>query len=163
MSTPEDSMSRILFQETQYPPAWIFGLLALVLLLPSLSMLQDGAAPITVLLPAAVVLGISLLFFPMTTTVDESAVHVRFGCFKLFRWRFPLQEIEDCRATTYTPMRTYLGWGIRYGFDHSRALTMKGDRAARLQLSRGRVRLIGSQRAAALARTIDEARGVDRA
>lgn len=153
----------ILFSETQYPHAWILVLLVAVLLLPSLSVLQGGAAPVAVILPAVVVLGISLLFFPMTTTVDESAVVMQLGCFKLLRWRFPLHEIEDCRATTYTPMRTYLGWGIRRGFDRSRALTMKGDRAARLQLHGGRVQLIGSQRAAALARTIDEARGVDRA
>ncbi len=153
----------ILFSETQYPHAWILVLLVAVLLLLSISVLQGGAAPVAVLLPAAVVLGISLFFFPMTTTVDESAVLVQLGCFKLLRWRFSMSEIEDCRATTYTPMRTYLGWGIRRGFDRSRALTMKGDRGVRLQLRGGRVQLIGTQRAVALARTIEEALGASRA
>ncbi len=151
-------MPGILFQETQYPHVWVLGFLAAVLFLPLASVMQGGAAPVSALFPAAVVLGISLLFFPMATIVDASAVLVQFGCFKLLRWRFPLREIEDCRVVTYKPLRTYLGWGIRRGFDRSRALTMKGEKAVRLQLRGGRVQLIGSQRAEELAQAVEEGR-----
>jgi hypothetical protein len=63
------------------------------------------------LLPAGVMLMITLLFKDLTVTVDEKEVTASFGV-KLFKKKIPLNEIVSCKKVRN---RWYYGYGIRYG------------------------------------------------
>lgn len=84
----------------------------------------------------------------METVVREDGIHVRFVPF--VRKTFHFDEIRECRARDYQPLREYGGWGIRFG-PSGRAYSIGGSRGAQLELEGGRRVLIGSRRADELA------------
>jgi hypothetical protein len=135
------------FVETQRFPGWGYAVLAGAGLLPFLlaSIAGGRIGPgLGIGLAPALALTANLLF--MKTEVDAAALTVTFGyLFPLYRRRVPLAEILRAEPVTYAPLGEYGGWGIR-GFGDDMALNARGDRGVRLQLTRNRLLLIGSQR-----------------
>ncbi|MCD4687375.1 MAG: DUF6141 family protein [Anaerolineae bacterium] len=74
-----------------------------------------------------------------------------------FLWRtIPYAEIASATAITYQPLREFGGWGIRVWFGWRRiAYSVSGTRGVELILTNGRVIVLGSQRADALATAIN--------
>jgi hypothetical protein len=97
--------------------------------------------------------GLAYLFYSskLITEVREDGLYVRF--FPLTHQRIPFGEIEDCEVRTYSPIREFGGWGIRYG-RRGKAYNVSGNRGVQLQLSNGKRLLIGSQRPEELAQVI---------
>jgi hypothetical protein len=98
-------------------------------------------------------IGLAYLFYSgkLITEVREDGLYVRF--FPLTHQRIPFGEIEDCEVRTYSPIREFGGWGIRYG-RRAKAYNASGNRGVQLQLSNGKRLLIGSQRPEELAQAI---------
>lgn len=115
--------------------------------------------PITALVMAV----LALLFAVLRITVTRREVHVQYG---LFGPKIPISKIEDCRAVKYSWMQ-YGGWGIRRGADGSWAYNMVGDagRAVRIEWvdekGKDQTTLVASPNPEALARAIQEARGIE--
>jgi hypothetical protein len=121
------------------------------------------AAALAMLPVTALILSlVALLFAVLRITVTRREVHVQYG---LFGPKIPVSKIEDCRAVKYNWME-YGGWGIRRGADGSWAYNMVGDagRAVRIEWvdekGKQQTTLVASPDPEALARAIQEARGV---
>lgn len=90
----------------------------------------------------------------LTTEVRDDGLYLRFFPFHLRFYRIPLENVIDCHALTYHPIRQYGGWGIRFRLG-GKAYNVKGNRGVRLDYNNRRHLLIGSQRADELAARID--------
>lgn len=88
----------------------------------------------------------STLFGTLTTTVDEIAVHVRFGPVGLIRKRIALTEVTHARAVRNSPV---YGWGMRY-IPHGQLWNVWGLDAVELQLRNGTRFRIGTDEPQAL-------------
>ena len=100
-------------------------------------------------------LGLALLFYSakLITEVREDGVYVRF--FPLTHQKIPFEDIRYVEARTYSPIKEFGGWGIRYG-KGGKAYNVSGNRGVQLELYDGKRFLIGSGRAEELARAIEE-------
>lgn len=104
-------------------------------------------------------IGLPLLFARMrlVTEVTDELVRVRLVPLKTRVHR--LEEIASCKATEYSPLGDYGGWGIRYGGKKvGWAYNARGNRGVALETRTGERLLIGSQRAEELAEAIRCAR-----
>ena len=106
--------------------------------------------------PLGILFGIGLaLFFysaKLITEVREDGLYVRF-C-PLTHQGIAFEDINQCEVRTYSPIREFGGWGIRYGRG-AKAYNVSGNRGVELGLSTGKRVLIGSGRAEELARAIE--------
>jgi len=79
-------------------------------------------------------------------------LYIRF--FPLTHQEIPFKDIVSCEVRTYSPIREFGGWGIRYGRG-TKAYNVSGNRGIQLELSNGKRVLIGSQRPEELAGAIE--------
>jgi hypothetical protein len=100
-------------------------------------------------------LGLALLFYSakLITEVREDGLYMRF--FPFTHHKIAFEDIRNCEARTYSPIKEFGGWGIRYGRG-TKAYNVSGNRGVQLELSDGKRFLIGSQRPEELARAIEE-------
>lgn len=138
------------FHETQHLHL-VFVIILLVAGGWPVVLLLQGAPLWPTLVPVLVAVLLVLLFMPLRTTLKGGTLRVAFGLVPLFVWHFELKDIESVEAVTYRPLRMYTGWGMRRGFDGSRALTMRGNKGVMLHLRNGKRYLIGSQKPEELA------------
>ena len=105
-------------------------------------------------------IGIVTLFAStrLITEVRSDGLYIRFVPFHLSFRRIPLEDLAGFEARTYSPMREYGGWGIRFG-RRGRAYNVSGNRGVRIDYANGRHILIGSQRADELADAIGSVLG----
>jgi hypothetical protein len=99
-------------------------------------------------------IGLACLFYSLklVTEVQTDGLYVRF--FPLTHHKIPFEDIKHCEARTYSPIREFGGWGIRYG-RRGKAYNVSGNRGVQLELSNGKRFLIGSGRPEELARAIE--------
>lgn len=99
-------------------------------------------------------LGLTLNLLCLRTAVMEQEVTVSFGAvFPLYRRRIARKDIVSVEDVTYSPIAEYGGWGIK-GSPANLALNARGNRGVRLHLNNGKRLLIGSQRPAELAASL---------
>ena len=162
----------ILFRETQhFRQVWLWALLLSISLLIIYSMVQQlimgrpfGSNPapdlVLVILGIAFGLGFPLFFYflKLTTEVRDDGLYYRFSPFHLSFRRIALGELVKYEAKTYSPIKDYGGWGIRYGRG-GMAYNVIGNRGVQLELASGRRILLGSQRPEELVEAIGRALG----
>ena len=68
---------------------------------------------------------------------------------------FDFDSIEKAEAHSYSPLRDYGGWGIRYG-GKGKAYNVSGNKGVLLMLKDGKNVLIGSQNHEGLCSAINE-------
>lgn len=96
---------------------------------------------IAILLPVLVLFAIAKL----ETHYDHDGIHIRYFPFH-FQWHFySRDEITEISAGTYSPLRDFTGWGIRYGKGGYKAFTVFGKSCIRVVMRDGRKRLLGTQ------------------
>lgn len=83
----------------------------------------------------------------------DDGLCVRVLPFTRFRRHIPFDLITSCEARTYSPIREYGGWGMKFGRG-GKAYNVMGNRGVQLVLVSGERLLIGSQRADELAGVI---------
>lgn len=102
-----------------------------------------------------IILAICLvLFATLTVEIDEDTIEVRFGP-GIIRKKFPLQDIESCRAVKN---HWYYGWGIRwtpYGW----MFNVSGLHAVELLRKNGKKFRVGTDDPEGLAKAIQQALG----
>ncbi len=104
-----------------------------------------------------VAVGIVLLFALtcLITEVRGDGVYIRYIPFhRRFHW-FHFRDIVEAEAITYSALRDYGGWGIRYG-RLGKAYNVSGNRGVMLTFGSGAHLMIGSQRADELAAEIQK-------
>ena len=122
----------------------------------------NNPAPDVVLIILAVIFGLGLpallLATNLTTEVHSDGVHIRFFPFHLSLRKVASGELQRYEARTYSPLKEYGGWGIRYG-SKGKAYNISGNRGVQLEFSGGERLLLGSQRPEELAQAIELALG----
>ena len=91
-------------------------------------------------------LGLPVLFWFMKLKlrVSQQGLHYQFFPVHFKERLIPFEDISHYKARTYSPLKEFGGWGIRFGFE-SKAYNVKGDKGLQLELTNGRKVLFGSQ------------------
>ena len=102
-------------------------------------------------------IGLPLLMYTMglDTQVKESGVFIRFWPFQRKWVVFGFDSIQKAEASTYSPLKDYGGWGIRYG-RKGKAYNVSGNKGVLLTLADGKNVLIGSKNHEVLCSAINE-------
>lgn len=159
--------TNVLYREVQHfrqPLIWIF--LVFLSLFSIYGMVQqvilgkpfgDNPAPDIFLIIIVVTtgLGLPILFYIMnlTTEVRTDGLYLRFFPFHLSFRKIGWEGLASCEVRTYSPIREYGGWGLRYG-RKGKAYNVSGNRGLQLELSSGERILIGSQHPESLAESL---------
>jgi hypothetical protein len=85
--------------------------------------------------------------------VRRDGLYVRYKPFHLRPKKIDLDQVVRVEALTYSPLRTYGGWGIRWAIK-GKAYNIRGHRGVRLDYANGKHLLLGSQRPDELAAAI---------
>ena len=96
-----------------------------------------------------IALGLPILFWQMrlTTRVSSDGIYVRFVPFHLKEKFYPWDSIESAQVRTYSPLREYGGWGIKYGFNgQGKVYNVSGNQGLQLIFKSGEKLLIGTQK-----------------
>ncbi len=117
--------------------------------------MSDAGLLAVAVLDTLFTVGLLALFWSarLVTIVQSDGLLVRFRPFHLRPRRIDLGDVVSVEAVTYSPLRQYGGWGIRYGLG-GKAYNVSGNRGVRLTRRTGRRLLIGSQRADELAAAV---------
>ncbi len=109
------------------------------------------AVPILLVVAAVVAL---IFAARLVIEVRDDGLHVAF--WPLMRRRVPFDQIKSAEARTYSPIREYGGWGIRWNLRRGTAYNVSGKQGVQLKLADGRSILVGSRRPEELAKAIQE-------
>jgi hypothetical protein len=160
--------SEIIYREEQSFGLWLRRLIVLSMFLAvpfsifSLTKISSGQGTseileILTLVIAGIFLpiGVALLFWvlKLETEVRPDGLYIRFFPFHLHFKRFGPEDLSECTARTYRPIREYGGWGIRCG-RNGKAYNVSGNEGVQLVFKSGKRLLIGSQRAEELEEAI---------
>ena len=101
-----------------------------------------------VLLISGGIFGIGLPFFiylcGLDTEIRSNGVYVRFRPFHRKSLFYSFEDIKSAESVTYSPIKDYGGWGIRYG-KLGKAYNVSGNKGVHLKFRSGQNLLIGSQ------------------
>lgn len=90
----------------------------------------------------------------LITEVRTSGLYVKFHPFHWSFQKIDLRNFTRVEVVTYSPLRDYGGWGIRYG-PAGKAYNVHGNRGVRLIARLGRNLMIGSQKPEELAAALE--------
>lgn len=164
--------SNVIFREVQrFRQAWLWLIIALIGGISWYGAIQqlvlntpfgNKPAPDAVMLVIWVVFGIAFPAFSWSSKlvieVRSDGLYMRLSPFHLSFRRIALDELGRYEVQSYSPIKEYGGWGIRYGL-RGKAYNVSGNRGVQLELLDGNRILIGSQKPEELAKAIDSALG----
>jgi hypothetical protein len=103
-------------------------------------------------------LGLPILFyqFKLKVQVTDKGLHYQFFPIHLSYKTIAFDDIEECYARQYSPLKEFGGWGIRFGFQ-GKAYNVSGDKGLQLVLKNGNKVLFGSQNHKALEKAMKKA------
>ena len=108
----------------------------------------NNPTPDYVLVVMVVIVGGGLPLFMYSTGLDtevrDCGTCIRFRPFHLKWVVFGFESIQKAEASTYSPLKDYGGWGIRYG-RKGKAYNVSGNKGVLLTLRDGKNVLIGSK------------------
>lgn len=129
-----------------------------------MAMLEQNAveAVIGIIAGPLVLLAVLLLMYhsKLVTEVRGDGIYIRYVPFHRSYRCFPFSQIQSWEPRTYSPIREYGGWGIRWGRGggvDNLAYNVSGNQGVQLVLKNGRRILIGSQKPQELAMAIESA------
>ena len=96
-----------------------------------------------------------VLLSNLLTEVRADGICIRFTPFHFSERKFSFADLLRCEPKTYSPIKEYGGWGIRYG-KNGKAYNVYGNRGVHLEFHDGRQMLIGSQKPEKLARAVQQ-------
>ncbi|MBI0584532.1 MAG: hypothetical protein ISF22_09950 [Methanomassiliicoccus sp.] len=152
-----------MFRETQYfRQIWMIALVLGISAILSWGVVQqvvlgapwgDNPASDGFMVLMFVLFGLLLPLFMfvvhLETEVTTTSLNFRFFPLHLKPRRIPLEDIAEHRAITYSPLKEFGGWGIRYG-KLGTAYNVRGNEGVLIRTTAGRQILIGSRRAVEL-------------
>lgn len=130
---------------------WVWAILIVVFLMtviPITTLITengfDKSFSWALIFPTAITGLVVLLFYflNLKTTIDRQGIQYQF--FPLPRKTIFWHDISQCYVRTYSPLKEYGGWGIRFGLN-GKAYNIKGNKGIQLVLKSGKKILIGTQ------------------
>lgn len=150
-----------MYRERTWAPAWVWGVLAgacvcgvgasvFAAFQPPAAGEIAGGDSLSPLRSVLIGGGVLLLFATMTSIflcldveVRSDHLFISFGPVRLVRRRIRYTGIESVRAVTYSPLREFGGWGIRWR-GRKTAWTIRGNQAVAILLRSGKEVYVGS-------------------
>lgn len=88
-----------------------------------------------------------LIFYSMrlVTEVRYDGLYIRFFPLQFHEQKISFEEIKKCEIRTYSALKEYGGYGIRFG-KNGKAFNVSGNKGVQLELQDGKHLLIGTQR-----------------
>lgn len=168
----ETSDKRILFHESQhFRQVWLWVLIAAISLVVLYGMFQQlilgnpfGNNPTSDsgLVIMGIIFGfgfpVFLYYMHLVIEVREDGLYYRFVPFHLSFRKIEFADLMKYQARTYSPIKDYGGWGIRYG-QGGAAYNISGNRGVLLMQANGKSIMLGSQRPEELVEAINLALG----
>jgi len=104
-------------------------------------------------------LGIPFLFytFQLRIKVSVDGLHYQFFPFHFKAHTIKIEDIEKFKATEYSPLKEYGGWGIKFGFG-GKAYNVSGNKGVRIHLKDGTNIMFGSQKHNELEKALKQVR-----
>jgi hypothetical protein len=162
------------YRERTWAPAWVWVLIWGASLLGAGTVAHGayqhavtgvpfGDSPMSTLGLSLLAGGVMLFPILMTATFMRLDVEVRadhlfvsFGPVHLVRKRIPYAEMQLVRGVTYSPIRDFGGWGVRWR-GRKTAWTIRGNEAVKVVLRSGKRIYVGSRFSRRLAGRIEVA------
>ena len=123
--------------------SWYAAYRQLILRQPFGSSPASDGVLFAVWLLAGLLLPLFLFLFQLRTEVHSDGVYLRFFPLHLKFRRWLFDDIAEAEPVQYSPVREYVGWGIRYG-RRGWAYAVRGNTAVRIVLRSGKQILIGA-------------------
>ena len=140
-----------MYTETQRFTQWWLWLILIASWIFLISTVVTTPAQSTISYIISFGLGMLLpvLFWQMRliTRITEEGIYVRFIPFHFKEKFFPWETITASYVRTYSPLKEYGGWGIKYGFNgQGLVYNVAGNVGLQLQFKEGEAILIGTQK-----------------
>ena len=140
-----------MYTETQRFTQWWLWLILIGSWITMMYSIATVSPPTTISFLISFVIGMILpvLFWQMklTTRITEEGIYVRFFPFHFKEKFFPWETITASYVRTYSPLKEYGGWGIKYGFNGQGIVyNVAGNVGLQLQFKEGDPILIGTQK-----------------
>ena len=141
----------VLFEESQRFNQWWLWLI----LLGSWGSMIYGLftdkpeSPLAYIVPVLIMVGLPIFFLQMRliTRITDEGIYVRFIPFHFKEQFYTWDSLESAQVRTYSPLREYGGWGIKYGFNgQGKVYNVSGNQGLQLVFKSGDKLLIGTQR-----------------
>jgi MFS family permease len=146
--------SRWTYWETQNPvwiPIMVFGIcLAMLAGAYAFWVSRLSWVGLLYLIPAFAIL---TLLGGLYVSVNPERLEVRLGWLGLRLLRVPIEELQEAKVHTFSPLQDFGGWGIRMNGE-MKAFFFRGNRGVKIRAAQGRQFLIGSDAPEMLAAAI---------
>ena len=133
-----------LFEENQRFTQWWLWVILISFPIMSVGPFDENEINLYYVLIGA---GIPLLFytFQLRIKVSTEGLHYQFFPFHFKAHTIEIEDIEKIKATEYSPLKEYGGWGIKFGFG-GKAYNVSGNKGVRIHLKDGTNIMFGSQK-----------------
>ena len=145
---------KYLFEENQKFTQWWLWVILLSFPIISFGPFDENAININYVL---IGFFIPFLFylFELRIKVSAEGLHFQFFPFHFKSHIIKLEDIDNCKAMQYSPLKEYGGWGIKYGFK-GKAYNVSGNKGVKIFLNNGTNIMFGSQKHSELAKALKE-------
>ena len=143
---------KYLFEENQKFTQWWLWVILLSFPIMSVGPFDNNEINLYYVLIGA---GIPLLFytFQLRIKVSTEGLHYQFFPFHFKAHTIKLEDIKKYKATEYSPLKEYGGWGIKYGFK-GKAYNVSGNKGVKIFLNNDTNIMFGSQKYKELEKTL---------
>ncbi|HDR8433327.1 TPA: hypothetical protein QC285_003101 [Bacillus cereus] len=150
---------QVIFREVQRSPIWVWILILGIAILMWYGFIQqiildipfgDKPAPNGVLIVMWLFFGIAfpvlmLGVLKLIIEVREKGLYVRFVPFHFQYKQYLFKNINHYECITYSPLKRFGGWGIRFNLKNEKAYNINGNKGIELKLQYNTV-VIGTQK-----------------
>lgn len=164
---------QVIFREVQRSPIWVWILILGISMLRWYGFIQqiildipfgDKPASNGVLIVMWLLFGIAfpvlmLGVLKLIIEVREKGLYVRFVPFHFQYKQYLFKDIHHYECITYSPIKRFGGWGIRFNLKNEKAYNMNGNKGIELKLQYNTV-VIGTQKSDELKKALDSVQKV---
>lgn len=86
---------------------------------------------------------VNIFIVSLDTIINKEGIYVRFAPFQRRYNYYSWEDIDEVSIITYRPLKTYGGWGIRFGMN-SKIYNMSGNIALKIRFKNRKDLLIGT-------------------
>ena len=151
-------MKELIFKEKQkFTQKWLWLILIILPLLITISPIDLSSDPKLSYLIILMSLSPMILFYfiELRVMLSNKGLQYQFFPFHLKSYTIKLDEITSFEELTYSPIKDYGGYGIRYGFK-GKAYNVSGNKGVKIYLKNGKNILFGSKKSNELALVLEQ-------
>ena len=151
-------MKELIFKEKQkFTQKWLCLILIILPLLITISPIDLSSDPKLSYLIILMSLSPMILFYfiELRVMLSNKGLQYQFFPFHLKSYTIKLDEITSFEELTYSPIKDYGGWGIRYWFK-GKAYNVSGNKGVKIYLKNGKNILFGSKKSNELALVLEQ-------